>query len=292
MKKIITVLISLTLLIQACGLQKTATNITAKIVTKGMSAVESENDLWIAHETILPLVKVLEVLNEGDPGNWRFLTVMAQVYGNVAFGFFEPRYMQARGEEKKIWLGRIDRYYKKGYECGLKALRKRLGAGIDGSVAEFEKTVKKAGKNDKALLFWTAFDLGNYINLHKDDVSTIINVPKVEAMVSRVVELDPDFGYGAALAFKAAMLASRPKMLGGNPEAAKGMFEEAVSVDDGKYLMNKVMYAEWYANPRHENELSVTLLNEVIDTNPDIFPEQALANLLAKERAELLIKMK
>lgn len=284
--KVIVLLICVS--ISACSLKKAATTMTAKVATDGMVAVESESDLWIAKQSFVPMVKTMEVLQAGDPENMHFLALMAKVYGNVAFGFFEPKYMTAPASEKPVWRERVDRYYKQGYEAGLKAMAKRFGKGVNGSPQEFESAIKKANKKDLSLLFWTAFDLGNWVNLHKDDITTVAMLPKVEAMVSRVLEVDPEFGYGSALALKAAMLASRPTMLGGNPDQARGMFEEAAAKNDGKYLMNKVMFVEWYARPQNKPELASRLLNEVKNSDAGALPEQVLANKLAVERAQIL----
>lgn len=274
----------------SCSIQKTATSLTAKIITDGMKALETESDLWIADQSVVPMVKIIEVLKEGDPDNREFLGLMPQVYGNIAFGFFEPKYLIAQVEERDVWRQRVERYYRLGSESGTKFLSKRFGKGADGSIMDFEKEIKKAKRRDLKALFWTAFDLGNLVNLNRDDVVSVANMPKVNIMIDKVLEIDPQFGYGSALAFKAAMLASRPKMLGGDPDKAAVLFNEAIKMHDGKYLMTKVMYAEWFAIPQGDAGLTRKLLTEVIDAGPNILPEQALANQIAKERARILLK--
>lgn len=279
----------LCIIVSSCSIQKTVTTLTARVVTDGMKALETESDLWIADQSVVPMVKIIEVLKEGDPENREFLSLMPQVYGNIAFGFFEPKYL-AGAKEKDVWRQRIERYYRLGSESGMKGLSKRFGKGVDGSIMDFEKAVKKAKKQDLKVLFWTAFDLGNLVNLNRDDVASVANMPKVNMMIDRVLELDPQFGYGSALAFKAAMLASRPKMLGGDPDKASALFNEAIKMHDGKYLMTKVMYVEWLTIPQGDANLTRKLLTEVINAEPNILPEQALANQIAKERARILLK--
>lgn len=273
-----------------CSLKKAATTMTARIATEGMVAVEAETDLWIAKESIIPMVKTLEVLRAGDPDNMEFSGLMAKVYGNIAFGFFEPIYLTAKHEERPLWRERIRRYYRLGYESGFSALEKRFGKRIRGPVPDLESAIGKAGKKDLGTLFWTAFDLGSWVNLKRDDITSVAMLPKAGAIVDRVLEIDRNFGYGSALAFKAAMLASRPEMLGGDPGKALELFTEADRINDGKYLMNKVMFAEWYAIPHGDMGLVRRLLDEVISADPDALPEQALANRLAQERARILRK--
>lgn len=288
LKLVLILLISTTL--ASCSVKRAATTMTANMINDGMSAVESESDLWIAKESVPPLVKVIEVLKAADPNNPTFSALMAKVYGNIAFGFFEPRFFEASVNEKGAWKARIERYYRLGYENGLLAMQKRFGKGIGSSVMDFEAAIKKAKKKkDLTLLFWTAFDLGNLVNLNRDDIASVANMPKATAMIDRVVEVDPSFAYGSALAFKAAMMASKPAMLGGNPEKAPELFEKAINLTDGKYLMNKVMYAEWYAIPQKDIKLAKELLTEVINSTTAAVPGQELANQLAKERAKILV---
>jgi hypothetical protein len=282
--------LALCLLLASCGVRRAATTVTAGLISDGLTAVESESDLWIAKQSILPLAKVLEVLHAGDPGNERFSALMAKVYGNVAFGFFEPRHIEAGGEEKAVWKERMVRYYKAGSENGMRALKSRLGDGIGGTIMEFERSVKKAKKGDVPLMFWTAFDLGSFVNMKRDDIAAVADLPKVQSLLERVLELCPDFGYGSALAFKAVMLGSRPKMLGGDPEEAAKLFEKAISLSDGKYLMNKVLYAEWHAIPQGNATLAKKLLEEVASAGSTVLKGQELANALAIERARILLK--
>lgn len=272
----------LALTLTSCSLKKVTTSMTAKIVSDGMIAVESEPDLWIAKESVVPMVKLLEVFNSGDPNNKYSNALMAKVYGNLAFGFFEPEMMRTGEKDSGVWRDRVVRYYTLGSDAGMRTCDKKFGKRIDG--------VKKAGKKDMSLLFWTAFDMGNLINLKKDDINLVANLPRVEAMIDRILELDANYAYGSALAFKATLLASRPTMMGGNPEGSKDIFEKAIAASNGKYLMTKVLYAEWYAIPQGNKTLAKNLLNEVIAGDTNAIPEQALANNLAKERAGLLLK--
>src|SRR3990167_3427537 len=89
MKKIFSLLPVIFFLLSSCSLRKPATAVTADILNRGMIEMESEGDLFVARETSLPLLKVLEVLHDGDPKNKKFLVLLAKSYGNYAFGFAE-----------------------------------------------------------------------------------------------------------------------------------------------------------------------------------------------------------
>lgn len=287
----------LILFVMVCGLscsttiRSAATSMTSEMAINGMKAIESEGDLYIADQSILPMVKIMEVVGANDPNNEEYNILMAKIYGNVAFGFFETKYFETKGKEKEVWKNRVKKYYSLGSNAGNIAMKARFSKKVDGSMQDFEQAISKGRTQiDLMLLFWTAFNMGQEVNMNRDDVASIAKLPKVDAMINQVLKVDPDYVCGAALAFKAAMLASRPTMLGGKPEEAKMLFRDASSKCEGNYLMNKVLFAEWYAIPQNDRLLAKRLLREVVNSDPSSLPEQALANSLAIKRAKILLK--
>jgi len=280
-------LVSGILLLSSCSLRKPATAITADIATRGMIAVETEEDLYVANESALPLIKIVEVLSYGDPENKKFQGLLAKVYGNYAFGFGEVEMKKAKDPSE--WSERVKTFYFKGKISGVKALSSGKKTIENVPMQDFVKYLKTFGKKDQGALFWTAFDWGSYINMNRTDIIEAANLPRVEAMVDRVIEIDPEFNCGAAYAFKGAIIAGNPLRNGGRPETAKPYFEKALLSCDGKYLMNKVMYAEWYGVNANDKRLFSSKLNDVLGSDSAALPSQRLANELAKERARFLL---
>jgi hypothetical protein len=79
---------------------------------------------------------------------------------------------------------------------------------------------------------------------------------------------------------------SQGKAMGGNPEAAKKYFDEAIAATGGKYLLTKVMMARYYAVVTQDRPLFESTLKAVLATSDDVWPDQRLANELAKRRAK------
>jgi|GEM_PF-1152464 len=289
MKRVFSILIGVSLLclVASCGVRQIAMSTMAGVVERGMKELEGEEDLWIAKESILPLLKTSELLFAGS-NSYKTDAIMAKIYGNVAFGFFETRFISAPPAEKEVWRRRLERYYEKGASYGMEGVKRRFGISERDSFRSFEKKIGRAKKRDLELLFWTAFNMGNLINLKRNDVASIAALPKVEAMLREVIKLKRDFGYGSALAFMGALAAARPPALGGNYDEAKRLFEEAVAASGGKYLMTELIYAKWYAMPTGDTRLACTLLDDILKKDALALPEQALANQLAKEQAALL----
>jgi hypothetical protein len=79
-----------------------------------------------------------------------------------------------------------------------------------------------------------------------------------------------------------------PKVMGGKPERAKGYFDRATELTNGKFLLTYVYYAKTYAVQIQDQGLFETLLKKVDDASIDLLPEARLSNAIAKKKAKLL----
>lgn len=278
----------------SCGMKKMATNIIGSIATDGMVAVESEEDLVFAKASSPALIKTLEVLSYGNPRDVGTLTLLSKAYGQYAFGFLEDEILRAHGKDTELSAAKAKArlFYKRGRDFGLKSLTAKgpMKSAMQLPFQEFKRSLAKLGKKDVPRLFWTAFNWASYLNLSLEDPQAIADLPRIEAIIDRVIELDPKYYYGSAHTLKGVIAATRPKMLGGNPELADSEFQKAIGVSS-MYLMTKVMYAEYYAKQIQDRPLFQRVLTEVLNADVKLLPEQMLANELALQRAKLLLSM-
>jgi len=141
-------------------------------------------------------------------------------------------------------------------------------------------------KRDVPALSWTAYAWGNIINLQQDNPARIAEIPKVILMMQRVLELDEDYFFGGAHLFFGVYYGSRPEGLGGDLLKAKHHFERAIQITNDKYLMAKFLQVKYYTVPVQNKVMFEQTLREIALTPLDIYPEQGLANQLAKRYAE------
>lgn len=282
----------------ACTPKKIASDVTSKIIMGGYPSIEREADIEIAENTGMTMLQLIEALHYDNPKNKKYKLVLARSYGNYAFGFFENQLLEHEGvnEEKyNLYLERTKRFYKKGKDIGLDLLSQkssRFKSALNKDVNTFKKSLKSFGKSDVPALFWAAFNWGSHVNFNKNSPEALIAFPKVEAMMERVLALDPTFFYGGPHLFFGVSYGSRPKMFGGNLDKSKQHFEKARKAYNGKFLMSSVLYAQYYAVQAQDPALFESLLQQVIHTDPATLPAQRLANELAIERAKLLLAKK
>ena len=82
------------------------------------------------------------------------------------------------------------------------------------------------------------------------------------------------------------MIASaKGKAMGGDPDAAKAYFEEALKITDGKFLLARTLMAYRVGLQTNDQKFFHDQLVKVLETPPSVWPEQRLANEVAHRRA-------
>jgi hypothetical protein len=85
--------------------------------------------------------------------------------------------------------------------------------------------------------------------------------------------------------------ASRPVLLGGNPERALFHYNKAKEITKGKFLYLDYLFAAHYCVQNQNIELFKSTIDQILNTPSDIYPEEKLTNQLAKQKARELLKL-
>lgn len=154
---------------------------------------------------------------------------------------------------------------------------------------QFKTQLEEISESDVPVAYAYASAWAGVIQANSKDWKAIADIPKVEALLERIIDLVPDYENGRPHLYLGVMRSQIPPSLGGHPEEGKKEFEAAIRLSDGKDMMAKVMYAEYYARLVFNKELHNQLLNEVINGDP-VVPGLTLTNTLAQKRARELLK--
>jgi len=161
-------------------------------------------------------------------------------------------------------------------------------AKLDGPVDEFVNIVATAPATSISSLHSLGTAWAGYVQAHSDDWSAIAALPKAQAVIERVVELDPDYQQGLPWAYLGVLHSLRPEGVGGEPERGRAAFEQAIARSHGANLMAKTLFAERYARLVFDRELHDRLLTEVLAADPKQ-TGFTLANHMAQSRAAALL---
>jgi len=164
----------------------------------------------------------------------------------------------------------------------------RVCATLGGSYEDFTAAIDRLGGSDLDTLFVFGTTWAAWMEFHGGDMAAIADLPKLEYLFNHILKQDPGFRAGRAQLYAGALAILRPPALGGQPDKARGHFEQALRFSDGKDLMVQVEYARRYARQVLDQPLHDRLLNQVLVADPEA-PGLTLTNLVAQEEAKRLL---
>jgi hypothetical protein len=284
-----------TLALSGCDLKAFTVNTTAPVLKMASDGFAAESDVVLARDAAPGQLKTVDGFLLASPDNRDLLHVLAQGYIEYAFGFLEDDLEcvpddAKHAAERDATAARITGLYDRalGYALRLVALDdKHFPEMFKKDVASAEQAAKKLVYKEEAPgLLFTGLALASGINLNRQDLARVVDLPKAIAIIKRSHELDPKFYNAGAAMTLGIIYCSQGKAIGGDPELGKKFFDEAIAATDGKYLMPRVMMARFYAVITQDRPLFEKTLKAVIATPNDVWPAQRLPNTLAKKRAE------
>jgi hypothetical protein len=167
---------------------------------------------------------------------------------------------------------------------------------IFGTTDEIAALVKDTDDDDRNALMWAAVGLASAINMNKDKMDMVAQLPTAKAMLLRVIEMDdkdaPSDKMKQALPHVAMgmLYSATSKDLGGDVGKATAEFKKAQDLTGGKFLLAQVFYARKVGVMTQDRKLFHETLLKVLATPPSIWPEQRLAGEIAHRRARRYLK--
>ncbi len=242
-------------------------------------SLQKQTDLQLLQDGVPSLLLLLDGLIASDPDNERLLMTAAKAYGAYATVLYEEGQV-----ERAVTVS------SKAKEYGINLLKQLPGLQNinNNTLGDIDQSLGKISPGRVGSLFWGTYGWAIWIQYQEGAPAAMADLPIVEQIMLRVVELDESYYYGGAHIFLGAYYGSRPQMFGGNPEASRQHFERALALNDRLFLLTHVAYAETYARTMFDRELYLELLTEVIE-QPLADSDMASSNKVAKVKAEKLI---
>lgn len=251
--------------------------------TQGMaedlsSAIRNQNDPKTVQDGAPAYLLLIDSLIAGDPANVNLLLAGAKLYGSYATAFVND-------------AARAGRLTAKAWDLSQNALcraRTALCAWHRQPFEEFIAALPRVTEADVALLYTYAATWAGWIQFHQDNWNAVADLPKVEAIMRRALELNEGYDHGGTHLYLGFLSTLLPPSLGGKPDQAREHFERAYALSQRRNLTARVMLAERYARLIFDRPLHDRLLREVLEADPHA-PGLTLTNVLAQERARALL---
>lgn len=217
---------------------------------------------------------------EGAIARWEALAAAspsdAALWGKLsrAYYFLADGHLRAE-PQSEAYLGAFEKGTSAG-ERGLAesnaAFKARVLAG-----EKVEDAIKVVGKESLEPMYWYAVNLSKWSRA-KGLAALLGNKDRVKGVVSRALELDETFFFGAPHRYFGAYWALVP--VGRDMDASRAHFEKSLAIAPG-YAGTKVLMAESYAVKKQDKDLFLKLLDDVL-----AMPDDAIAELVAETRVE------
>jgi predicted anti-sigma-YlaC factor YlaD len=283
----------LSLLFTGCSIKRIAVNKLGNMLASSGTTFESDEDPELVAAAIPFGLKLYEGLLEESPKHTGLLLAAASGFTEYAYAFIDLKAEEAQEQsvDKANELReRARKMYLRAHAYGMRGLESKypgFGAALD---ADAVTALKRVRKTEVPLLYWTAASLGLAISSSKGNPEMIGQLPLVEMIVNRIVELDETFDSGAVPDFLITLEAARSGVKLEDQEAAmRRHFDRAIAISKGKRAGTYVSFAENADEPAQNAAEFKSMLEKALAIDVDADPATRLANVVAQRRARWLL---
>jgi predicted anti-sigma-YlaC factor YlaD len=269
-----------------------AVNKVGDALAGGGSTFASDDDPELVKAAVPFSLKLMESLLSENPRHERLLFATASGFTQYSYAFVQQDADEmedkdlAAAEEMR---NRARRLYLRARNYGLRGLEVRHKGWQEALRKEPKATVHSATAKDVPLLYWTAVSWAAAISISKDQPDLIADLPIVDALIDRALELDETFGDGAIHSFLITYEMSRPGGTGDAVARSRQHFDRAVALSHGQLAGPFVSLAEAVCVQKQDLKEFESLLHRALEINPDAKPEWRLVNLVMQRRAKWLL---
>ena len=186
------------------SVQRVAIDQVSDALAKQGDVFSSDDDPELVGDAIPFSLKLIESILAENPRHSGLLLAATSGFTQYAFGWIQesaaeiekddpPKAVHLQDRARRLYL-RARNYGLRGFEVAHPGLERALRS-------DPPSAVRPLGRQDVPLLYWTAASWGLAISLSKDQPDVVADVPIVEAMIDRALELDESFDSGAIHSF-------------------------------------------------------------------------------------------
>ncbi len=281
------------LLLGGCAtVNRVAVNKLGDALAGGGDVFASDNDPALIRDAAPFSLKLMESLLARNPAHTGLRLAAASGFTQYAYAFVQPEAEAMEETDVAAAAGlraRASRLYLRGRDHGLRGLAS-VHRGFGDSLRRAPRqAVQACGRDDVPLLYWTAAAWAAAIVTGKDQPELIADLPAVEALIDRALELDEAYDHGAIHAFLIAYELSRPGGTGDPVARAQIHYERALALSGGAHAGPLLTYAENVCVRQQDRAQFEARLHQALAINPDATPGWRLVNLVLQARARRLL---
>jgi predicted anti-sigma-YlaC factor YlaD len=283
---------ALTLVLCGCSVRQMMLNQVSDSLAQGSAAFSADDDPELIGAASPFALKLIENLIAENPNHRGLLLAAGRGFAQYGYAFVQQDAEEAedRSLDQALQLqARARGLYRRARDYGLRG----LALGRDGFTSRLHAdphgTVATLTRADVPLLYWTAVSWGALIGLSKDDPETLAQLPVMEALILRALQLDESFDRGAIHTFLIAYETARFGPRGDPAARARAHFARAVELSGGKDAAPFIALAESVCVRQQRRAEFEALLAQALSIDVSQPEPNRLANLVAQRRARRLL---
>jgi predicted anti-sigma-YlaC factor YlaD len=240
-------------------------------------------------------LKLMESVLAETPQHQGLLSAAASGFTQYAFAFVQQDADELEARDlaaAEALRTRAKRLYLRARNYGLRGLAVNHPGFPNALLANPRAAVRATTTADVPFLYWTAAGWAGAISLSVDNPELIAQIPAMEALMDRALELNDSYNRGAIHTFLITYEMSRQGAAGDPAARARAHFERAMALAEGTSAAPLVALAEAVAVRQQDLKGFESLLNRALALNPDAHPDTRLLNLVMQRRARWLLSRK
>ena len=251
------------LFLTSCGMiDRIALDSTANIFYEASREIETDSNWQNIKNGLMANLKIVEGILYVDPDNEKMLATAVKGYAGYAYAIDETLYLGdfLADNGRKKHLNQAIFNYSKALNYGLRFLKIRgityrdiIRSQKRGNVMSLLDDHLDDTPLDLETVLFTAQSLGTLINLQKDKIGLVAQLPLAKVLFDWVCRKDPKINFGSCHVFYGIYYASRPRMLGGNPKRARREFLKMIKNHPHNWLA-RTSYMRYYLIPREDRQ--------------------------------------
>ncbi len=246
----------LLLTLASCSLSKLALRSQAPLFEKGGDTLKAEKDWEWFREATPGNIQFMETMLSQDEGNQVLRRTLVKAYAGYAYGVYETLMIPevVEGSDEKPQLQRALSLYKRAIAHGEKYFAEKDVIFDVKDEGELVKSLREnVDEEDLPALIYFAQSWASSINMQKQDMVLISQLPRVKLLFDHVCGIDAEIENGVCPLFYAQYEASRPRMLGGNPELGRELFQKFL-LKNPTHILARVSYLQFSVIPRLDED--------------------------------------
>jgi len=286
------IIAALALTLGGCSARQLALDSIGNAIAQGGAAFATDDDPELVRAAAPFSLKLIESLLAESPEHQGLLLAASRGFTQYAYAFLQQEAEEAEAHDLSQAMrleDRARRLYRRARDYGLRGLALRRPDFVHQLRADPRRAVAAIPASDVPLLYWTGAAWGALIGVSKDRPDLLGELPIVEALLDRALDLDESFERGALHTFMIGYESVRQGRAGDPAVRARKHFTRAMELSGGADAAPLVALAEAVCVPQQRRAEFEALLTQALHIDTDRTTDNRLANVVAQRRARWLL---